>query len=190
MTPASGLARPPEAPPDVTVSLRSSVIAAPGEIERAKSVAKNMFAGIGLNLAWCAEKCAHEPGVRINVVLVSGEPGDEDAGALAEAYPFAIEHNITIRYDRVHNSAGVSKELEPILLAHVLAHEITHVLQCLDRHSETGVMKARWTTDDYYEMRWKPLDFTSEDVELIHLGMQTLQSRGEGHFGASVLSTK
>jgi hypothetical protein len=119
--------------------------------------------------------------VLVNVVLVSGNPEDEESGALAEAYPFALEHNISIRYDRVHNSAGISRDLEPILLAHVLVHEITHVLQCVDRHSETGVMKARWTTDDYYEMRWKPLEFTSEDVELIRLGMQVLQARGTGH---------
>jgi hypothetical protein len=173
-------ARQPDRPPDITVCLRSSVIAGPGEIERAKAIAKEMFASIGVTVAWRGET-GHEQGVVINVVLDSGNPGDEQDGVLAEAYPFALEHDVTVRYDRVHNSAGASKELEPILLGHVLAHEITHVLQCVDRHSETGVMKAHWTTDDYYDMRWKPLDFTAEDVELIRLGMQVLQSRVEGH---------
>ena len=140
-----------------------------------------MFSAIGINLAWRGEMSSHGQGILINVVLTAGYPGNEDNGALAEAYPFATEHEITIRYDRVHSSAGVSKDLEPILLAHVLAHEITHVLQCVDRHSETGVMKARWTTDDYYEMRWKPLEFTGEDIELIRLGMQVLRARVEGH---------
>jgi hypothetical protein len=177
---AGSQAKQPEAPADVTVCLRNTILATPGAIERAKLVAKQMFASIGVSLAWRGE-LDREPGVLINVVLASGYPGDEQAGALAEAYPFALEHDINIRYDRVRNSAGASKELEPLILAHVLVHEITHVLQCVDRHSETGVMKARWTSDDYYDMRWKPLEFTSEDVELIRLGMQVLRSRAEIH---------
>jgi hypothetical protein len=28
------------------------------------------------------------------------------------------------------------------VLAHVLVHEITHILQGIDRHSESGVMKS------------------------------------------------
>jgi hypothetical protein len=121
---------------------------------------------------------SHEQGVLIHVSIATGAPGADES--LAETYPFASEHDINVWYDRVHDSAGVSRELGPILLAHVLVHEITHVLQCVDRHSDTGVMKARWTTDDYYDMRWKPLEFTSEDIELIHLGMQALRSRPDG----------
>jgi hypothetical protein len=30
-----------------------------------------------------------------------------------------------------------------------LVHEISHVLQGTNRHSETGVMKARWNQEDY-----------------------------------------
>jgi hypothetical protein len=176
---AVGEARQPEGTPDVIVCLHTSVVATPGEIERAKMIAKSMFSTIGLNIAWREEVSGHESGVSIHVLLTSGSSGDDDSGALAEAFPFAMEHEITVRYDRVHNSAGISRDLEPILLAHVLTHEITHVLQCVDRHSDTGVMKARWTTGDYYDMRWKPLEFTAEDIELIHLGMQVLRSRGE-----------
>jgi hypothetical protein len=178
-------ARQPERPPDITVCLRTEVIAGPGEIERAKSIAKDMFGAIGINLAWRGETSGREQGIVINVELVSGNPGGDEEGALAEAYPFALEHDVTVRYDRVHNSVGGSRELEPILLGHVLAHEITHVLQCVDRHSETGVMKSHWTTDDYYGMRWKPLEFTTEDVELIRLGMRALQSRAGGHSTAA-----
>jgi hypothetical protein len=168
-----------DTPTDVTVCLRNTIIATPGVVERAKQVAKQMFASIGINLAWRGDVPDHQSGVSIKVVLTSGWPGDEEPGALGEAYPFALDRGITVRYDRVHNSAGVSKDLEPLILAHVLVHEITHILQCIDRHSDAGVMKARWTSDDYYDMRWKPLEFTPEDVELIRLGMQVLRSRIE-----------
>ena len=55
-------------------------------------------------------------------------------------------------------------------LAHVLVHEITHILQASDRHSDSGVMKARWIAQDYEAMARKPLRFTSEDLDLIHRG--------------------
>jgi hypothetical protein len=54
----------------------------------------------------------------------------------------------------------------------VLAHEIGHVLQGIERHSETGVMMAKWTSEDYKQMVVKPLAFTEEDVILIHNGME------------------
>jgi hypothetical protein len=58
------------------------------------------------------------------------------------------------------------------VLAHVLVHEITHVLEGIDRHSATGIMKAHWNYNDYLEMRRKPLPFAHEDVNLIYDGLK------------------
>ena len=58
-----------------------------------------------------------------------------------------------------------------MVLAHVMAHEITHVLEGIGRHSQTGVMRAHWRGGDYREMRSKPLPFAPEDVCLIHEGL-------------------
>ena len=58
-----------------------------------------------------------------------------------------------------------------ILLAHVIAHEITHVLEQSTQHSEEGVMKARWTYQDYHRMKSGPLPFASEDLERISAGL-------------------
>ena len=55
--------------------------------------------------------------------------------------------------------------------AHVLVHEITHLLQGIDRHSDTGVMKAHWTGRDFVDMRSSPLPFTGYDVDLIYAGL-------------------
>jgi len=169
----------PDVMSDVVVCLHNSVVAGPGVVERAKQVARNMFASVGVNIIWPGS--GPEPqqaSLSVDVLLTSAEPGDDDTGPLAEAYPFAgSTGHVTVKYDRVRTSAGPARDLEPVLLAHVLVHEITHILQCLDRHAETGIMKAHWTAEDYYEMRWKPLTFTPEDVELLRLGMQVLQSR-------------
>jgi hypothetical protein len=179
----AGQAKQADAVSDVTICLHNSIVATPGAVERAKMVAKRMFAAIGVNISWAS---AVEPpnGLLVDVVLATGDSGEDESGPLAEAFPFAgPTGHIMVRYDRVHNAAGVSHDLEPLILAHVLVHEITHVLQCLDRHSDTGVMKAHWTPEDYYDMRWKPLTFAPEDIELIRLGMQVLRSRTENHMG-------
>ena len=54
-----------------------------------------------------------------------------------------------------------------LVLAHVLVHEITHALEGVSRHAETGIMKAHWTLADYKQMA-KMLDFTPVDVNMIH----------------------
>ena len=46
-------------------------------------------------------------------------------------------------------------------LASVLAHEITHVLEHSMQHSDEGVMKARWTQQDYHRMKSRPLPFAA-----------------------------
>ncbi len=57
------------------------------------------------------------------------------------------------------------------LLAHVMVHEITHPLEGISRHSETGVMKVNWTEDDVKTIKLHPMKFAAEDVELIHRGL-------------------
>lgn len=57
-------------------------------------------------------------------------------------------------------------------MAHVLVHEITHMLQGTDWHSTTGIMKARWDQSDYFAMRSGPLPFSPEDVDLIREGIK------------------
>jgi hypothetical protein len=74
----------------------------------------------------------------------------------------------------------------PVLLGHVLAHEITHILQGVARHSAEGVMKAHWTEDDFAEMSFKPLRFTEEDITLIHYGFERLARRAENEAPAAV----
>jgi hypothetical protein len=58
------------------------------------------------------------------------------------------------------------------VMAHVLVHEIAHVLEGIDRHSRTGIMKVRWDDRDYFEMLRNPLPFAPEDADLIHLGLK------------------
>jgi len=51
-----------------------------------------------------------------------------------------------------------------------MAHEIVHILDQLDRHSDSGLMKARWTYRDFLSMAQTRLALAPEDVERIRDG--------------------
>ena len=145
--------------------------AAPAPVlSRAQVLANEIFAGVSVTIDWRrgrptrSEFLAQKP---IIVELVTDTPMHFKPGALAFALPFEGVH-INVFYDRVQD---FEPELRPYVLAHVLVHEITHILQGTSLHSHTGIMKARWNRDDYTEMSVQSLAFTEEDIELIRFGL-------------------
>jgi hypothetical protein len=69
--------------------------------------------------------------------------------------------------------------MENTLLAHVLVHEITHILEGIPHHSQDGVMKAHWTPQDIVRMASRPLPFDPQDVALIQYGLAHYCLAGE-----------
>ena len=133
--------------------------------EPAKALASDMFAKIGVNLHWRRGEPSQGQAGAIVVEFVTDVPNTFKPGALAYALPFEGVH-IRIFANRI-NGHSSSRQV----LAHVMVHEITHILQGEARHSAEGIMKARWTPDDLAAMGVKPLTFTAEDVDLIYQGM-------------------
>src|SRR5271157_2860370 len=76
--------------------------------------------------------------------------------------------DVQVFYNRVAGFAGFDNRLYmPELLGNVLAHELTHALEGVARHSSEGLMKAVWSADDYARMtRRRPLAFAAVDLEL------------------------
>lgn len=135
----------------------------------AESMASRMFAKAGVRIQWRRDRPKRTESHALVVDITSATPAAFHPGALAYAYAYEGVH-IRILWDRVKN-VSANRGLLPKLLAHVMVHEITHVLQRTNRHSETGVMKAHWTDDDLLRMSLKPLPFESADIQLIHTGL-------------------
>ena len=131
---------------------------------RAKTVSSRIFAGIGVKIQWHNFGDCPPQGIRIS--FLNETPSSLMPGALAYALPYEGTH-IVVFYDRVKKNPGNVS----ILLGHVIAHEVTHIVQGVMRHSESGVMKAHWTVSDYQRMAWEPLKFTDYDVQLIQSGL-------------------
>ena len=148
----------------VTVCMETPTPAVP----TAQLVASWMFEKIGVRIHWVIYGNCPPEGIRIT--LQTYDNLRLEAGALAYAMPFQ-RRDIVIHYGRIRE---FGKDLESRLLAHVLAHEITHMLQGVVRHSEEGLMKATWTPGDRSQMlhNWT-LPFTREDIRLIHIGIDS-----------------
>jgi len=162
----------------VNVQLSSQVAAPPDLLRDGQEAASNIFAGIHVQLMWSSQMqqvssaaagCVGEPAThQLAVEIVPHAPASFSDVALAMALPYADSGvRIVVFYDRVEPLLGGHHAPQATVLGYVLAHEIAHVLQGIARHSETGIMRARWTDNDLKQMGIKVLAFTPEDVQLI-----------------------
>ena len=123
----------------------------------------------GVRLVWkTTNRACAASANSITIAISDNTPAAELPGALAYARVYEGKQ-IVVFMDRV--SSAVEPRSVPVLLGHVLAHEIVHQLQGVARHSEEGVMKARWGGSDYKDMGYKHLRFTEGDIMLIQAGM-------------------
>lgn len=148
----------------VTVYVRNRDV--PSQVQNlAEVVADKIFAGVGLSIDWRCERPATrrlEGSIAIDLAVA---PQRSRPHPVAFALPYEGVH-IRVFYDRIQEERNPAA-----MLAHVLVHEITHILQGMVRHSETGIMKARWSAADIDEMGYKALPFTPLDVMLIQRGV-------------------
>jgi hypothetical protein len=166
-------------PVDVMIHLTGADLA-PDSENRARATLKRIFDSIGIRVSWVDGqlKALPLPGSPVVIqVLFAKRASDNKAHPDALAY-VAEGTKIIVMWDRIHRVAGGGSALEPYILAHALAHEIGHILECSERHSETGVMKARWNAEDLSSMNSKGLEFTDADASLIKGGLIRLKTRG------------
>ena len=103
------------------------------EVNNAIRIVDGIFIPAGLMLEWHGERqlCPEQSERTIRISLSTHSNPDLNPGAWAYALPYEGEH-IVVFYDRVRNRSGSVSSV----LGHVIAHEVTHILQGLMRHSE------------------------------------------------------
>jgi len=143
-------------------------------ILKAQNTARQILKEAGIKIEWrnSMSKCACAES-SIAIELSTQTPEAWHPGAFAFAQPYK-NTRVVLFYDRVVNTP--QPELRCGLLGHVLAHEITHVLQGVVRHSTRGLMKPKWNYLDYGEMLGTHLQFTDEDIELIQNRKTSIRS--------------
>jgi hypothetical protein len=154
---------------DVKVDQKVAVCMAPGagltRTVMAEAITSRMFKKIGLIIKWHATHC---PSQGIQITLQFDTPTTQKPGALGYAV-LNEGTRIVVFYDRI--LALYNDRSLPLVLAHVLTHEITHVLEGISRHSDSGLMKAFWSREDINGMGIRPMEFSDEDITLIYNGL-------------------
>jgi hypothetical protein len=164
---------------DVYLSNRddSSELLRPGKV-----VASAIFERIGVHLNWrsgglpATQSAAGNGALQkaFGIRTLERAPESATGGALASARIVGLSGTeITVYEDRLQRFFGNHSNLARAGAGagYVLAHELAHVMQGVARHSESGILKAQWSSSDFEEMVFHRLAFTNFDVELIHQGL-------------------
>jgi hypothetical protein len=125
-----------------------------------------IFARAHVRIDWRDRGNCPAEAVRIGVSETAPRSAPPDA--LAWAMPFEGVH-IRVFLDRVQGRGAL---MAPHVLAYVMVHEITHLLQGTDYHSKLGIMKEHWDYSDFRLMTTASLAFTPFDIELIERGLE------------------
>ena len=141
------------------------------EADRAMQITSEIFTTARVTVKWrhggsrpCPETSER---MTIRVSLLTRTPPKFRPGALAYCLPNEDRH-VVVLCDRI---LSASPDLSTPLLAHVIAHEMAHILQGTLHHSREGVMKARWDHNDFAVMKHRPLTFTETDLQMIREGL-------------------
>jgi hypothetical protein len=149
----------------------SSQLLGPG-----KALASGIFEKIGVRLHWHAGELPATQSAAGNrafgIRTLEHAPESATAGALASARIVGLSGTeITVFRDRVQRFLDSHRDVSGVAVGYVLAHELAHVMQGVGRHSESGILKAQWSNDDFQEMIFHKLVFANFDVDLIHRGL-------------------
>lgn len=140
--------------------------------------ADRILATAGVRVKWKLGRPTLDRGDRlvIGVAFLGAASMAATSDRLAHSYPFDInERRIAVSHSHIRGMAEAAALDVFKLTANVLAHEIVHILQGLNRHSDTGLMKARWTHAEYRAIDRNPLPLTPEDIALIRQGLERVR---------------
>jgi len=142
------------------------------EMDYARAIAGSILRKAGIQLRWRTgvPKCDNRTGLKlITAEIVPDAPPDVPSGVRAQSFlSTGGASRIMVYRRRVMNDLCPVTYVESgTMMGHVLAHEITHVLQGFGRHTAAGLMRARWTAEDVFRMQLRTLSLASEDVDLI-----------------------
>ena len=137
-------------------------------LEGAFAESKRVFRRAGVQTTWIAcetkrvtensRQCTAKPTAVDIIVRITSMHGPHAAGH----NPFGVAFvpradrpgvHASVFYDRVKEHSGRWQAPAALLLGHLIAHEVGHLLLGNNSHSRSGIMQARWnrnTTDKAY----------------------------------------
>lgn len=158
-------------------------------ILKAETLAQQIFQKAGVETEWvrCPVEGGEEdrfpgcrkPGSESDIILRILPRCMDSRGFSNSAFGYALPdtgglpaQHAYVFFDRIEQAAKRSLRTarcisQAVLLAHVMAHEIGHLLLGTNSHSERGIMRARWSPEDLHEMELGQMLFLAEQARVI-----------------------
>ena len=200
--PASAQARGVEELP-MTILIRDYAHVPAQSIARASRIVSDLYARIGVRIEWLGVVSPgdrrggsdnRDEGARgqirqMTILLVTptmaarGHVGENVLGFVAVANE-GMGRIAYVVFDRLRDTARHATTSLEDVLGFVMAHEIAHLLLPVDAQAKAGLMKDRWTVDEFRQLNVRQLGFSELETDLIRNtvanDLSTLASRAAG----------
>ena len=142
----------------------------PNVLIRAKQEATRIYDGIGITLVWLdmgAIGVGHRRTIKIVTHALAGRGIASSALGVAAGTTETRGTMAYAFYQRIQDTAHVIGTNTGMLLGHVIAHEIGHLLLPYNAHGTTGLMRGSWDTEQAVRASRGLLTFTTQEADLI-----------------------
>ncbi|NIV33155.1 MAG: hypothetical protein GWN58_28010 [Anaerolineae bacterium] len=162
--------------------------ASPAKLAAAQETTGKIFDRMGLAIHWLTCKtdgsesnpvCRQEPAVNEIVArilrrskAIRRSTGDITGATAMRVDPKGGNGFVTVFWDRVMEEARLVKLSPELVMGHILAHELGHILLPEDGHSRRGIMQAQLQDKDWERASLGALVFTGEQAEAIRAGVR------------------
>jgi len=164
------------------ITVRNSSRGTAGALKHALDEVVRMFRGIGISVEWADHKdgdaeepdSARVPSLNLTVLdRELRELRDPTRAVLGAAPTSAKEpgHLAYVFYESVERMSEAYAVDVVLVLAHVIAHELGHLLLPAGHHSPSGLMHGHWGARDLRAAVWGMQNFSAEETNLIRAAL-------------------
>jgi hypothetical protein len=167
-----------ESPQSMTVGvlLLNQAEVAPEVVARAKAEAARIYHGLGIMLRWtdADESGDYRFTVKIVTTAIAGKGIDGRAMGVAAGTKDKRGTLAYAFYGRIKDVTRTIGADTGLILGHVIAHEIGHLLLPYDAHAKTGLMRGSWDQEQAHRAATGLLTFTPDEAALIRRRMENV----------------
>lgn len=145
-------------------------------LSQAQDEASRIYQGLGIRLVWTnpdTERGDYRFTVKILPRTLTGKGIDGRAMGVAPGTREARGTLAFAFYDRIREVTSTIGADLSLILGHVIAHEIGHLLLPYDSHARSGLMRGSWDARQAMRAATGALTFTPMEAALIRKRLQT-----------------